>query len=128
MRHTQFAICSAWLARTYRHNNNPYTVERSPDHVRYLFHYLGDAVPFFTLHSLRDEGTLRQFSRVNGEPVLKAIGYPFVVMDTRGDRILARVWNGEYWDLQFLSRAEVEPFTLFLSCGSVGVTWGTVCQ
>lgn len=130
MRHAQFAICQAWLARTYRGHKHAYTVERSVDHTRYLFHYVGDAVPFLTLHTFKTEGVLKAFYRTDGaEPRQNGVGYPFEVIDKGGTRSLLKVWNGQYWDLRIVASDTVSGFRLYLNRGAVGILWESVqCQ
>jgi hypothetical protein len=128
MRHTQFAICEAWLARIYRDHRNPYKVERSDTHTRYLFHFDGDPMPFYTMHTFRAEGLLREFARVGDDLKPLAVGRPFVEIDKGGSRSLVKVWNGEYWELRLVKRGSVDSFALYLNCGAVGVLWGSRCQ
>ena len=77
---TAYVISIAWMIRTYKHHTNPYSVERSKDHLRYCFYLQGDAVPFFTLHVMRDEGLIKEFVRFDGKLKLHRVGHPAILL------------------------------------------------
>ena len=119
-KYTAYAIATASMVRTWKGHSNPIVREVSPDHVRYRFHYPGDPVPFFSIHVTREEGVLREFTRIDSEPKLTRSGYPVVLHDDE----TWLVWNGDSWELEpALLDADLDTFDLFLTCGQVGVLW-----
>lgn len=129
MRYTQYAICDAWLARTYRDHKSTITVERSPDHVRYLFH-AGDGLPLYSLHSMKVDGLLREFYRAGATMKARKVGRPFVVLYQypSKSKALVKVWTGQYWQVEIMDLSDSKTFGLYLTTGRVGVVWGAECQ
>jgi len=127
MKYTQFAICDSWLNRTYREHKSLITVERSQDHIRYLFH-AGDGLPLYTLHSLKSEGLLREFYRQGATMIPRKVGRPFIVLSEGPNKSLLKVWTGEYWQVEYMSTSDLRTYRLYLSSGSVGVLWGEQCR
>lgn len=113
-----YTVCCAWLARTYKRHSNPFVIERSSEHTRYLFYYAGEQLPFFTLHSCKNEGLLKEFVRFNGELKLHRIGYPVRVLD-KNEFIQ---WNGSRMVYTTIDR-ELNTFGLFLNSAPVGLLW-----
>lgn len=115
---TAYVIAIAWMIRTYKHHKNPYTVERSNDHLRYMFFYDGEAIPFFTLHVLRSEGLIKEFVRFNGEMKLHRIGHPAILLSDDD----CQKWNGERTVHECIDR-DVQTFGLFLNKNPVAILW-----
>jgi len=118
---TQYAICAAWLARAYKQHRNRYSIERSAEHLRYLFYYDGEALPFYTLHTCKARGLLQEFCRIDGEMRHTRSGYP-VILDRSGDA--AERWDGVQWVAERIDGATLSTFPLYLTRGQVGIFWG----
>jgi len=115
---TAYVIAVAWMIRTYKHHKNPYTVERSADHLRYMFYYDGEAIPFFTLHVMKNEGLIKEFVRFNGELKLHRIGHPAILLSDDD----CQKWDGFRTVHECIDR-DVQTFGLFLNQNPVAILW-----
>ena len=115
---TAYVISIAWMIRTYKHHTNPYSVERSKDHLRYCFYLQGDAVPFFTLHVMRDEGLIKEFVRFDGKLKLDRVGHPAILLSD----VDCQKWDGSRSVHEPIDR-EVSTFGLFLNQNPVAILW-----
>ena len=115
---TAYVISIAWLIRTYKNHNGNHTIERSDDHLRYMFFYEGEATPFFTLHVMKADGLLKEFVRFGDELRLHRVGYPVIVI---GDNQYKK-WDGRRVVYERIER-ELSLFGLFLNTDAVGLLW-----
>jgi len=118
MNTTAYAICAAWLARTYKHHNC--TRELQPQQVRYSFRYTGQLQPFFVLQVSKAGGVLYEYTRIKGQQVHTATGYP--VITDRDNAQRCRYWNGDTWQHKNTPRS-LSSFALYLTCGEVAIHW-----
>jgi len=123
----QYAICAAWLARAYKTHRNPYTLEKSNEHIRYKFFLGKQATPFYQLYVTKAACIIiEQTRRSNGEMYTSRIGYPIML---EGDDTLRR-WTGETWSLEptyaTFVWADMSLFDLYLSRGPAGILWERV--
>jgi len=116
--YTAYAISCSWLAKTYKRHQSPFVIERSPNHVRYLFYFEGEQLPFFTLHTCKNEGLIKEFVRFGDELKLHRIGYPVITLG-EGEYIQ---WEGSRTVHTKLDR-ELSTFGLFLNTKPVGILW-----
>jgi len=123
----QYAICAAWLARAYKRHSNPYTVEKSSEHIRYKFFLGSEQMPFYQLYVTKAACIIiEQTRRSGGEMFTSRIGYPVML---EGEDTLKR-WDGEAWRLEptfaeFVF-SDLSLFKLFLNRNQVGILWERV--
>ena len=113
-----YTVCCAWLARSYKRHTNPFVIERSKAHTRYLFFYDGEQLPFFTLHTCKDEGLIKEFVRFDDELRLHRVGFPVRVI---GQNEYVK-WDGAKMVYTIINR-ELNTFGLFLNSKPVGLLW-----
>ena len=115
---TAYIIAASWLIKTYKYHTNDFIVETSNDHIRYLFYYDGEALPFFTLHVMKNEGLIKEFVRFNGELKLHRIGHPAILISND----LCLKWTGCENVQTFLDR-EMSILDLYLENKPVVILW-----
>ena len=115
---TAYIIAASWLIKTYKNHINDFIVETSNEHIRYLFFYDGEPLPFFTLHVMKNEGLIKEFVRFNNELQLHRIGYPAVLLSDE----LCIKWTGSE-NVQTLQDREMSWMDLYINNKPVVILW-----
>ena len=123
-KYTAYTIATVAMSRAWKRHKNPIQKEVSRDHVRYMFFYDGEKLPFFSVHVFRSEGVIQEYTfprKKGAEPRLLRRGYP-IVLDAENPKMIY-MWNGEEWEHTPKLSNTIETFELFLNLGAVGVLW-----